>query len=62
MSTKTPAEVVLIIDSFHGFQPIRLPADAFRDLHRETNERLRAMVAEHRKRFPQRAGRLAWDR
>ncbi|MGL4513476.1 MAG: hypothetical protein ACRCT8_10325 [Lacipirellulaceae bacterium] len=62
MSTKTPADAVLIIDSFPGFQPIRLPADAFRDLHRDTSKRLSALVASHRKRFPQRAGRTAWDR
>lgn len=58
MSTDAPADQVFAIDLYAQFQPIRLPAEAFKELHSETRETLDEFVAAHRKRFPQEAGTL----
>ena len=55
MSTQTPADEVFAVDAYKLFHPIRLPAEAFKQLHRETAETLDDFVAEHRERFPQQA-------
>ncbi|MEO0530595.1 MAG: hypothetical protein AAF266_08465 [Planctomycetota bacterium] len=52
MDTQTPAEEVFAIDLSGQFHPIRLPAEAFEDLHRQTLESLRAFIKDHRQRFP----------
>ena len=53
MATETPVEAVLVVDPFPQLQPIRLPAAAFRALHKATGRSLRDFVERHRASFPQ---------
>lgn len=53
MDTQAPPDEVFAIDLSGQFHPIRLPAEAFERLHRETLDSLRAFVKDHRERFPQ---------
>lgn len=52
MKTETPADEVFAVDTHGQFHPIRLPAEAFEALHRETLDSLREFVKSHRERFP----------
>lgn len=51
----TPADAVLVVDTFPYFQPIRLPANRFYRLHQATERELSAFVFDHLRRFPQHA-------
>ncbi len=52
MNTKAPSNEVFAVDAFGQFHPIRLPAEAFETLHKETLDSLREFVKGHRERFP----------
>lgn len=52
MNAQIPNDEVFAVDSHGQFHPIRLPAEAFETLHRETLDSLREFVKEHRERFP----------
>lgn len=52
MDTQAPPDEVFAIDLSGQFHPIRLPAEAFEQLHRETLDSLREFVEGHRERFP----------
>lgn len=62
MSTKTPADTVLVHDQIPQLHPIRLPAQGLVDLHEQTETHLEAFLAEHVERFPQRVGQAVWSR
>lgn len=53
METEAPTDEVFAVDLNSQFHPIRLPAEAFEGLHRETLDSLRDFVKSHRERFPQ---------
>jgi hypothetical protein len=52
MNIKVPTDEVFAVDAFGQFHPIRLPAEAFETLHKETLDSLREFVKGHRERFP----------
>lgn len=52
MDTQAAPEEVFAVDLTSQFHPIRLPADAFEQLHRDTLDSLRDFVKGHRERFP----------
>lgn len=52
MKIEAPKSEVFAVDTFGQFHPIRLPAEAFAALHRQTLDSLRELVKGHRERFP----------
>lgn len=53
MSTEALPTEVFAVDINSQFHPIRLPYEAFAELHRDTLDSLREFVKSHRERFPQ---------